>query len=245
MELETTTLLDGLRFPECPRWHDGRLWFSDLGTSEVLAVDLDGNVETILPVPTVASGLGWLPDGRLLVVSMRDRRVLRLDPDRLVTVAHMRRKASLFLKDLVVDRQGRAYTVNTGFTPAPSDSHYKPATILLVKPNGKTRVVANKLISPTGVVITPDGETLIVIEACAWRLTAFDIEPDGTLTRPRMWADIRRIPQPCSICQDAEGSIWVASPYSWEVIRVREGGGMASESQGVGVALGLHTGWDR
>jgi sugar lactone lactonase YvrE len=234
MVLETKVLLDGLDFPESPRWHDGKLWFSDQGTGRVMTVDLDGDAETIVEVPGSPSGLGWLPDGRLLVVSMTDRRLLRLDPGGLVEVADLSELASFHCNDMVVDRQGRAYIGNFGFDLAGQELP-KLAEIVLVTSDGAARVVADEMAFPNGTVITPDGRTLIVAESAAARLTAFDIEPDGSLTRRRIWAQFdergfeslidfeRTIPD--GICLDAEGAIWVASPGgSAEVLRVREGG---------------------
>ena len=115
MNLETTVLLDGLIFPEGPRWHDNKLWFSDMGGRQVMTVDFEGNVEKIAHVPGQPSGLGWLPDGRLLIVSMADRKLLRLDPEGLTEVANLYNLASCHCNDMVVDNQGRAYIGNFGF----------------------------------------------------------------------------------------------------------------------------------
>jgi len=215
-------LLDSLYFPEGPRWHDGRLVFSDMHGHRVVALGLDGNAETVVEVPAAPSGLGWLPDGRLLVVSMEDRRLLRLDPDGLAEVADLSGIAAFHCNDMVVDAQGRAYVGNFGF-----DLHVgappRPAVIALVLPNGATRIAADEMLFPNGTVITPDGRTLIVGESFAARLTAFDIEADGSLRNRRVWATLDGA-VPDGICLDAEGAIWVASPLSAEVLRVREGG---------------------
>ena len=183
MVLETTVLLDGLEFPEGPRWHDGKLWFSDMGTNQVMTVDLDGNAETVVEVQGQPSGLGWLPDERLLVVSMTDRRLLRLDPHGLVEVADLRELASFHCNDMVVDHQGRAYIGNFGYAFSDPSATPKLAEIVLVTPDGDARVVAQEMVFPNGIVITPDGRTLIVAESFAARLTAFDIEPDGSPSR--------------------------------------------------------------
>ena len=222
MALETTVLLDGLAFPEGPRWHDGKLWFSDMHAHRVMTVDLDGTAATIVEVPGQPSGLGWLPDGRLLVVSMTDRRLLRLDRDGLTQVADLSRLASYHCNDMVVDRQGRAYVGNFGFDLITQQA-FAPAEIVLVTPDGTARVVADQMAFPNGTVITPDGRTLIVGESVAACLTAFDIEPDGSLTRRRVWAPLSGA-VPDGICLDAEGAIWLASPISDEVVRVRSGG---------------------
>ena len=235
MVFETKILLDGLAFPEGPRWKDGKLWFSDMRTKQVMAVDLDGNVETIVEVQGKPSGLGWLPDGRLLVVSMTDRRLLRQDADGLVEVVDLSELASFDCNDMVVDQQGRAYIGNFGYAFADPSATPKLAELVLVTPDGEARVVADEISCPNGIVITPDGRTLITAEMFAARLTAFDIEPDGSLTRRRIWAqfddrgfetplDTKRT-LPDGICLDAEGAIWVASPTgSAEVLRVLEGG---------------------
>lgn len=222
MVLETRVLLDGLVFGEGPRWHDGKLWFSDMHAHRVMTVNLDGKTETVVEVPGQPSGLGWLPDGRLLVVSMTDRRLLRLDPDGLTEAADLRELASYHCNDMVVDRQGRAYIGNFGFDLI-ARQPFAPAEIVLVTPDGNARVVADEMAFPNGSVITPDGRTLIVGETYSARLTAFDIKPDGSLTGRRVWAQLEQA-VPDGICLDAEGAIWVASPMSAEVLRVREGG---------------------
>jgi len=222
MALKTTVLLDGLVFGEGPRWHDGKLWFSDIQAHRVMTVDLEGKADTIIEVPGQPSGLGWLPDGRLLVVSMTDRRLLRLDPDGLAEVANLSELAPYHCNDMVVDRWGRAYIGNSGFDWL-ARQPFVPAEIVLVTPNGDARIVADDMAFPNGTVITPDGRTLIVAESYGRRLTAFDIEPDGSLTQRRIWAQFEKV-VPDGICLDADGAIWVASPVSAEVIRVREGG---------------------
>jgi sugar lactone lactonase YvrE len=218
----TEVLIDGLAFPEGPRWHDGKLWFSDMHGRVVLRVDAPGKAEVVVEVPGNPSGLGWLPDGRMLVVSMTDRRLLRLDPDGLAEVADLHSLSSSHCNDMLVDRHGRAYVGNFGF-----DLHEKEAPrtaeIVLVPPDGPPRVVADEMSFPNGTVVTPDGGTLIVGETFASRLTAFDVEADGSLSGRRVWAQLEGI-VPDGICLDAEGAIWVASPVSHAVFRVAEGG---------------------
>jgi sugar lactone lactonase YvrE len=218
----TQVLVDGLAFPEGPRWHDGRFWFSDVHDQKVKAVDAAGNVEDVVEVPGDPSGLGWLPDGRLLVVSMSDRRLLRLDPEGLTELADLSELASYHCNDMVTDHRGRSYVGNFGF-----DLHTRatPTTtvLVMVTPEGDARVVADELSFPNGTVITPDGRTLVVGESFAARLTAFDVAEDGSLGNRRVWAQLEGA-VPDGICLDAEGAIWVASPVSGEVVRVREGG---------------------
>ncbi len=215
-------LLDGLAFPEGPRWHRGTLWFSDMHNHRVQTVGLDRRSEVVVEVPNRPSGLGWLPDGRLLVVSMTDRRLLRLEDDRLVEHADLGSLASFHCNDMVVDRDGRAYVGNFGFDfDARQDP--KPAELVLVTPDGAARVAAGDLRFPNGTVITPDGNTLIVGESFGGRLTAFDVSDDGSLSGRRTWAQLEGA-VPDGICLDEEGAIWVASPISAEVLRVHEGG---------------------
>lgn len=216
-------VLDGLAFPEGPRWHAGRLWFSDMHAHVVLALDIaSGEAETIVEVPNAPSGLGWLPDGTLLVVSMEDRKVLRFEGGRLVEHADLSPWATFHCNDMVVDSLGRAYVGNFGF-----DLHQRadpvPATMVRVDPDGTASPAAEDLNFPNGTVITPDGRTMVVGESFAGCLTAFDIAEDGSLLNRRVWAHLEGA-VPDGICLDAEGAIWVASPVSNEVLRVREGG---------------------
>jgi sugar lactone lactonase YvrE len=188
----------------------------------VQTVDLEGNVEKVVEVPGSPSGLGWLPDGRLLVVSMTDRRLLRLDPEGLVETADLSGLASFHCNDMVVDRQGRAYVGNFGFDFA-AGGPASPAEIVLVLPDGRARVVGDELVFPNGMVISPDDRTLIVAETFGHRLTAFDIQPDGALANRRIWADLEGA-FPDGICLDAAGAVWVAAPEPGQVLRVLEGG---------------------
>ncbi len=222
MTYDTKILLDGLLFPESPRWHEEKLWFSDMQGLHVMTVDLAGKAEKIVEIKASPSGLGWLPDGRLLVVSMIDRRLLRLDGIGLVEIADLRELASFHCNDMVVDKLGRAYIGNFGFDLA-ANAPLKPAEIVMVTPDGNPRVVAEELYFPNGTVITPDDRTLIVAETWGNCLTAFDIESDGTLKNRRAWAKLKDV-YPDGICLDAEGAIWLAAPYPGEVLRVQEGG---------------------
>jgi len=174
-------------------------------------------------VPALPSGLGWLPDGRLLVVSMEDRRLLRLDPDGLHQMADLSSLATYHCNDMVVDSKGRAYIGNFGFDIHAEKPDYRKAEIVLVEPDGHARVAAGDLAFPNGTVITPDGKTLIVGESFGARLTAFDLAEDGSLSNRRVWAKLEKA-VPDGICLDAEEAIWVASPISGAVLRVHEGG---------------------
>lgn len=215
-------LVDGLAFPEGPRWHDGKLFFSDMHAHQVVAVDLAGKREVICEVPNRPSGLGWLPDGRMLVVSMTDRKLMRLDRDGLKTVADMTKLAPFDCNDMVVDARGHAYVGNFGFDLHKNETP-RGTTLVRVGADGVARVVAEEMMFPNGMVITPDGKTLVVGESFGQRLTAFDIGADGLLSNRRVWADIAgRVPD--GICLDAENAIWVACPTASEVIRVKQGG---------------------
>ena len=213
-------LLDGLAFPEGPRWHEGRLWFSDVLAAEVLAVDLDGNVERIVEVPALPSGLGWLPDGTLLIVSADDRRLVRLVDGRLVEHADLSSLASYGCNDMVVDASGRAWVGacdNAGI-PRPAESE-----LLVVDPDGSARVVEPRMAFPNGSVVTPDQSTLIVAETFGSRLTAFSLDGAGGATDRRVWADLPGA-SPDGIALDADGAVWYADPGRNECVRVREGG---------------------
>jgi len=225
MVLKTKTLLNGLAFPESPRWHNGKLWFSDMHAPKVITLDLKGKTGIIVEVPNRPSGLGWLPDGRLLVVSMRDRRLMRLDADGLKCAADLSGFVSGDCNDMVVDAKGRAYIGNFGRgTNLAKDFKIGPAEIVMVTPDGKTRIVADDLVFPNGSVITPDGRTFIVAESFASRLTAFDIKPDGGLTGRRVWAELDKNVIPDGICLDAEGAVWAANAAGKYIIRVKAGG---------------------
>lgn len=231
----------GLRFPEAPRWRAGRLWYSDMYAGEVRSLDLAGTsrVEARLSEPT--SGLGWLPDGTLLVVSMPDRRLMRVAAGGQVSVhADLSKLAPHHCNDLVVDARGHAYVGNFGSDIAGGGAP-TPTCLILVEPDGRARVVAEELVFPNGMVITADGRTLIVAETFASRLTAFDIAADGSLSRRRVWASLGGA-MPDGICLDAENAVWLASPFSREILRVREGGEIAqriaTEQLPVACALG-------
>lgn len=227
MASETKVVLEGLIFPECPRWHDGRLWFSDMLDCKVIAVDLDGHAETVAQVPGQPGGLGWLPDGRLLVVSMTDQRLLRLDTDGLREASDLSQIAIGNCNDMVVDVHGNAYIGDWGFVGSRPQGELTTAHLIMASPDGKARIVANRVLFPNGAVITPDGKTLIVAESFASRLAAFDIQDDGSLSNYSVWADLGEKVIPDGICLDAEGAIWVTNSGGNDVIRVRRGGEVA------------------
>jgi sugar lactone lactonase YvrE len=216
-------LLDGLAFPESPRWHDGRLWLSEKRAGRVLAAGLDGSHETVVHVDGEPGGLGWLPDGSLLVVAMATRSVVRIDAaGKLETVADLSAITTCRCNDMVVDGSGNAYVGDFGYDllgGAPPE----PGVLVVVPPDGPPHIVARDLHFPNGCVITPDGATLVVAESAANRLTAFSVTPDGGLTDRRVFADLGTT-VPDGICLDASGAVWVADPLGNAVVRVVEGG---------------------
>lgn len=246
---ELSVVLDGYSYLECPRWRDGRLWVSDFYTNQVVATDGRGSAEVIAEVPGQPSGLGFLPDGRALIVSMRDHRILaRDDAGQLSEHADLSGAVSGMPNDMVVDESGRAFVGNFGFDLM-GGAPLRYATLTRVDPDGTVTTVAEDLGFPNGMVILPGG-VLLVAETFAGRITAFDIGEDGGLSNRRVWAQFGEVPQtedvgeaverlqvgPDGICADAEGAIWVADALHARVIRVREGGEIVDEiSTGMGV----------
>ena len=216
-------VVDGLTFPEAPRWHDGRLWFSDFYSHRVLAVDISGYMDVIAEVPQRPSGLGWRPDGTLLIVSMLDRRLLRLDGTTLHEVADLSKLAPAPCNDMVVDAHGRAYVGNFGYDRHKGEP-LRTTCIARVDPDGTVTRAADDLLFPNGTVITPDGRTLIVAETQGHRLTAFDVAADGTLSKRRVFAQLEEHCFPDGICLDAEGAVWTSDARNPRVLRVFDGG---------------------
>jgi sugar lactone lactonase YvrE len=220
---EPQILLTGIALGESPRWHDNRLWFSDWGVQEVVAVDLDGNSDVIVHVPSFPFSIDWLPDGRLLIVSSSDRRLLRMEPDgSLVTHAQLMSLRDRPWNEIVVDGRGNVYLNNIGFDLMAGED-VAPGILALVTPDGSARQVADEVAFPNGMVVTPDNSTLILAESYASRLTAFDIAADGSLSHRRVWADVG-VGVPDGICLDAEGAVWYADVPNQRCVRVREGG---------------------
>lgn len=219
-------LMTGLAFGESPRWHAGRLWVSDWGAREVVAVDLKGEREVIAQVnfPSFPMCIDWLPDGRLLIVSGRAGLLLRREPDG--SLAMHADLSGLAAKghpwnEIVVDGRGNAYINNQGFEFPGGE--FAPGTIALLKPDGSARRVADGIAFPNGMAITPDNRMLIIAESYGNRLTAFDISADGSLANQRVWADLGD-GNPDGICLDAEGAAWYADVPHKRCVRVRSGG---------------------
>jgi sugar lactone lactonase YvrE len=211
-------------FGEQPRWHENRLWFSDWGTQEVIAVDLEGNDEMILQGRSFPLCVDWLPDGRLLVVSAREGLLLRRESDgSLVTHGDLTGVSDPPAgNELVVDGRGNAY-VNGGGFDLMAGEEFAPGIVALVSPDGSTRRVADGIAFPNGMVVTSDDSTLIVAESYARRLTGFDIAADGGLSNRRVWADLQD-GAPDGICLDAENAVWYGDVPNKRCVRVREGG---------------------
>jgi sugar lactone lactonase YvrE len=237
------TLLEGGSFFEGPRWHEGRWWVSDFYRHLVLAIDPGGQAEEVLEVEGQPSGLGWLPDGSLLVVSMRDHRVLRRSAGGDVTVhADVSEHCGGHLNDMVVDRHGRAYVGEFGFDLM-GGADPEVANLIRVDPDGRSSVAAGEMMFPNGSVITEDGQTLIVGETAGARYTAFTIGDDGALRDRRVWAQLAPTPElgtleetlpqlrfgPDGCCLDAEGQIWSADEVNARCARVAPGGEVVEE----------------
>ena len=209
---EVRTLTTGLAMGESPRWHEGRLWFSDWGAQEIIAVGLNGKSEVVLRTSfALPFCIDWLPDGRLLVVSGREGLVLRREPNgTLITHADLRGLSQAGWNEIVVDGRGNAY-INGG-----------PGIVLLTS-DGSVREVASSFAFPNGMAVTPDNSTLIIAESHGKKLTAFDIAKDGSLSHRRVWADLGS-GVPDGICIDADKAVWYADVPNKRCVRVREGG---------------------
>lgn len=236
---KATVLVTGLYFGEGPRWHDGRLWFSDFYDHAVKSTDEAGSVRTELTIDDHPSGLGWLPDGRMLVVSMNQRRVLRIEGNDVRVHADLSPVAAYRANDMVVDAKGRAYVGNFGFRLDDELlrrgvesvlADHPTANLARVDPDGSVHVAASDMHFPNGSVITPDGATLIVAETLALRLTAFDIAADGSLSNRRVWAQVG-MRGPDGICLDANGHVWIANAIAPECVLVAPGGEIVATVQ--------------
>ncbi|GAA4665196.1 SMP-30/gluconolactonase/LRE family protein [Amycolatopsis dongchuanensis] len=249
MSREIQTVVDGLSFLECPRWHEGRIWFADFYTHRVYSATEDGgDLRVEAEVEGQPSGLGWLPDGRLLVVSMRDARLLRREPDgSLVTHADLSSHVKGYPNDMVVDARGRAFVGEFGFDLM-GGAPLETAALLRADPDGTVTTVAEDVWFPNGSVLTDDG-VLLVCETFGNRVSAFDVTDDGDLVNRRTWAKFGELPTdrnleplfaqvvvaPDGCCLDAEGALWVADATGNRVLRVREGGEVSEEiSPGTG-----------
>lgn len=220
-------LMTNIALGESPRWHDGRLWFSDWGAQEVITLDLSGKSEVMARLQSFPFSIDWLPDGHLLIMSGREG-LLRQEPDgSLVTHTDLASLAAPPWNEIVVDGRGNAYVNNLGFAFG-TGAEFAPGSIVVVTPDGMARQVADGLAFPNGMVVTPDNSTLIVAESYGNRLTAFEIAADGSLSNRRVWAELGN-DAPDGICLDAEGAIWYADVPHQHCVRVREGGEVLRE----------------
>jgi sugar lactone lactonase YvrE len=228
--LTAEPFVSGLFFGECPRWHEGRLWYSDFFDHAVFSVSPDGERRVEVAFDGEPAGLGWLPDGRLLINSRLDRAIYRREPDgKLVVHGDLKPFATWHANDMVVAANGQAYSGNFGFdldglydgsVPA---SAISTASLVRVDPDGTTHEAAGDLQFPNGAVITEDGRTLIIAESFGRQLTAFDRADDGALSKRRVWASFEGV-APDGICLCADGSVWVANALGAECVRAAEGG---------------------
>lgn len=238
------TIADGFAYPEGPRWRDGTFWFSDQHAGVVHALSPDGERLDSFAVEGSPSGLGWLPGGDLLVVSMDGHEVMRRRDGALVRHADLSAFHRAQSNEMAVTPSGRAYVGNIGFDFDHGDAP-APTMLLAVEADGSVRKVADDLLCPNGTVISPDGRTLIIAESLANRLTAFDVAEDGSLSNRRVFADVPgHVPD--GICLDAEGQVWFASPFTSSAVRVREGGEITAKVEvDVGVFACMLGGHDR
>lgn len=236
------TFVEGRAFTEGLRWHEGHLWFSDMHDHTVFRADPSGKLEEMCTVAGLPSGLGWLPDGDLLIVSMMDRKVLRRGAGGEVALhADLSALAPRRTNDMVVDARGRAYVGNFGFDFDKGEA--VTGTVLLrVDPDGSVRKAADDLIFPNGMAITDNGRTLIVAETFGARLSAFDIADDGSLANRRIFAQFTDGSVPDGIAADAEGGVWAASPTTSACIRIASDGTITNRietgRQAIACALG-------
>ena len=244
MQTTLKLLIENVYFSEGPRWHDNKFWFSDFYQHAVFSIDSAGDLKKIVDVPNQPSGLGWLPNGDMLVVSMHDQKLMRFSNDTLSVHSDLSHLTKFTCNDMVVDNDGHAYIGNFGTTQ--HNINVQPTCLIHVTPEGEATIVARDLEFPNGTVITPDGKKLIVGETYAGRLTSFDINPDKTLSNRKVWAQmmpiwafyiskvrrfLKHVPKesnfpvrvPDGICLDENMGIWVASPTTFEVFRVEQG----------------------
>ena len=218
----TRTLAGGLSFGEGTRWHDGRLWFSDAHAGRVMSLTSSDDVRVEVQMPGPCSGLGWRPDGTLLVLLMQRRGLAEVVGGEVREIVDLSGFMPGSGTEMIVDPAGRAYVGNSGFDVFSGEAQ-KPTSLLVVDPDNCVRIAADDLHFPNGTVITPDRQTLIVSESTGRRLTAFAIAPDGLLHSRRVFAELGEV-LPDGICLDRDGCVWVASPNSAQVLRVQAGG---------------------
>jgi sugar lactone lactonase YvrE len=222
----STTIASGLYFGESPRWHDGELWFSDIHGQRVHRMAMGGEREEVLHLgDDLPSGLGWLPDGRLVVVAMDTQQLRRLEPDGTVSLhADLAGVATGTLNDMVVGPDGTAYVGDTGWRLWTGDGQFAPGRLVVVSADGGVTQVVEGLMAPNGMALV--GDTLVLAEPGAARLTAFRVDADGSLVEQRSFAALDAVAPvaPDGICADEQGAVWLADPIGRRVIRVLDGG---------------------
>lgn len=216
----------GLKFTESPRWYHDKLWFLDIHDKRIKTVDISGCVATVLELPFLPNAFGFTPEGMMVVGDAFQRQIYRVEGTTLKPLSDLSRLTTFCLSDGIVDAQGRLYVGDIGYNFVdPTAQLVETCVIALVTPAGQASVVADRLFFPNGMVITPDGGTLIIGETLGHRLTAFNIQADGSLSNRRIWAQLPASVGPDGICLDAEGSVWCANPEGEDsVVRVCEGG---------------------
>jgi sugar lactone lactonase YvrE len=244
---DSTRLVDGshgLKFTESPRWHDGKWWFLDIHGQAIKTVDLKGDLQTVLDLPFKPNGFGFRRDGSVMVGDALGRKIHRWDGRALAQAADLSAMTVFCLSDGIVDSQDRMYVGDIGYNFFdPTNQPVDTCVITCIEADGSTRVVAEGLSFPNGMVITPDGKTLIVAETMGHRLTAFDILADGALANRRVYAQLAEDVSPDGITLDAERGVWIANPEgSYAVLRVLEGGEIAEaielDTEAYAVTLG-------
>lgn len=225
------TILSGFHFVEGPRWHEDALWFSDMHGHRVMRSTLDGEAHEVVRIEDDhPSGLGWLPDGRLLVVAMATQQLRRVEPDGSVEVhADLSSIAIGNLNDMISAPDGTAWVGDMGYDVHAAAGAPGPGQTIVVRPDGSAASAARDLVAPNGHVLTEDGRTLIVAESGGFRLTAFDVGEDGSLSGRRSYAELTPEPgldfaPPDGICLDAEGAVWLGDPIARKFYRVLPGG---------------------
>jgi sugar lactone lactonase YvrE len=216
----------GLKFTESPRWYNNKMWFIDIHDKSIKTVDLSGTVETSFDLPFIPNSFGLTPEGVIVVGDAFERKIYRVQDGSLELLADISDMTVFCLSDGIVDSHGRLYVGDIGYNFVdPVAKPVETCVLILVGTDGKSSVVAKDLCFPNGIVITPDGRTLIVGETIGHRLTAFDIAADGSLSNRRVWAQLPESVGPDGICLDAEGGVWCANPEGVDsVVRVTEGG---------------------
>jgi carbohydrate kinase (thermoresistant glucokinase family) len=220
--LESQVILSGLMFPESPRWHHNKLWFTDQHAQRIMTTDIAGKAEIIAETPDLPGGLGWLPDGTLLVVYMTQRKVYQLKEKQLTLYADLSAYASFHCNDMIVSPKGDVWVGNFGYDLNAGEA-VKPAELVHISTEGKISVAAEDVIFPNGCVLSADARQLIVAETFASRISQFDIQADGSLCNRQIWANLLDA-HPDGICQASDNTLWIAAPNKGEVWNVTAGG---------------------